>query len=90
MSRIAARAGPWHEEPARHVQLPSKATEPRSRAKVARPADDLTACRELWAWIAAAEWLNLHGFAAAVPDHLIVPLRRRGFEVWATGSREAA
>jgi hypothetical protein len=58
-----ARAAPATRT-ARHDQHPSKSTDPRSASTVARPVDELAARRELPAWIAAAEWLNAHGYAA--------------------------
>jgi hypothetical protein len=45
--------------------------------------DELTARRQLRAWIRAAEYLNNAGFAAAVPPSLVPPLQRRGLLVWA-------
>jgi hypothetical protein len=54
------------------------------------PPDELAARRELRSWIAAAMWLNQHGYAAAVPHHLAGPLLARGLVVWAAGDREAA
>jgi hypothetical protein len=80
--RNEPRAGPPLEEPARHVQHLAKDTEPRSRVMV---ADELAARRELRSWAAAAAWLNARGYAAAVPDYLVVPLARRGLLVWSAG-----
>ena len=50
----------------------------------------LQARRELRSWIAAAEWLNGHGYAAAVPAELVPPLTRRGLAVWDASGRDAA
>jgi hypothetical protein len=90
MPADAPRAGPRHERPARHVQRPAKATEPRSRATVTRAVDELAARRELRSWATAAAWLNQRGYAAAVPGHLAAALRRRGLVVWAASDRSAA
>lgn len=89
MSRYETRAGPRHQEPARQDQHPAKSTDPRSHATVTRPVDELAARRELRSWIAAAEWLNARGYAAAVPDHLVYPLTVRGLAVWAVRGRAA-
>lgn len=86
----APRAGPPPGEPARNDRSPGKDYEPRSRATVTRPVDELAARRDLRSWAAAAEWLNRRGYAAAVPGHLADALRRRGLVVWAAGDREAA
>lgn len=88
MSQNAPRAGPRHEEPARHVQRPAKATEPR--ATVTRAVDELAGRRELRSWARAAAWLNQRGYAAAVPGHLADALRRRGLVVWVAGERRVA
>jgi hypothetical protein len=91
MSRDAPRAGPLaEEEPARNDRSPGKDHEPRSRATVARPADELAARRELRSWAAAAAWLNQRGYAAAVPGHLAGALCRRGLVAWAASERRAA
>jgi hypothetical protein len=50
----------------------------------------LAAYREIGAWVAAVEHLNIHGLAAAVPASLVLPLRRRGLVVWAAGPWGAA
>ena len=77
---VAPREGPPQDD-----RKAAKLTEsPRSRATVAPPVDELAARRELRAWIRTVAWLNVHGFAAAVPGHLVVPLRGRGLEVWAS------
>ena len=46
--------------------------------------------RALRSWIAAVEWLNARGYAAAVPASVAAPLRRRGLSVWVAGQAEAA
>lgn len=88
--RNAARAGPPAREPTRHVQHPTRSTDPRSPVTVARPVDELAARRELRSWIAAAEWLNGQGYAAAVPAPLVAPLAARGLAVWGISDRRAA
>ena len=88
-SQTEARAAP-RQGPPRNVQLPAKVTEPRSHATVARPVDELAARRELRSWIAAAEWLNAHGYPAAVPGPLVPPLAARGLVVWGISRRGAA
>jgi len=82
--------GAAREGPPRNDRGPGKDHEPRSRATVARPADELAARRELRSWAAAAAWLNRQGYAAAVPGRLADPLRVRGLVVWVAGDREAA
>jgi hypothetical protein len=50
----------------------------------------MAAYRDLGAWAAAAEWLNVHGFAAAVPVPLASVLASRGLVVWGVSGRAAA
>jgi hypothetical protein len=57
--------------------------------KIPQPPDELAARRELRAWRQAAEHLNAHGLAAAVPPELVAPLQRRGLVVWPAESRAA-
>ena len=90
MSASATRAGPRHQEPARHVQHPAKSTDPLSCFTVTRPVDELAERREPRSWIAATEWLNARGYAAAVPARLVRPLAALGLTVWGIGGREAA
>jgi hypothetical protein len=54
------------------------------------PPDELAARRELRSWIAATEWLNARGYAAAVPSAVAGPLMRRGLVVWGVSHRDAA
>jgi hypothetical protein len=90
MSRDKPRAAPATRT-ARHDQHPDESTESRSTvAQGVAPVADLAAYRELRSWVAAAEWLNGLGYAAAVPASVVVPLRRRGLAVWVAGQREAA
>jgi hypothetical protein len=51
--------------------------------------DELAARRELRAWRQAAEHLNGHGYAAAVPAELVAPLQRWGLVVWPAERRTA-
>jgi hypothetical protein len=89
MSPDMTRAdSPLREIPARNVQPDTTPTEPLSRAMVVRRVDELAARRELKSWVWAAAWLNGHGYAAAVPACLIVPLARRGLGVWAATAGE--
>src|SRR6516225_4139358 len=73
--------GRWHERPVRTVAA--------SSIRVTQQPDELAAHRELRAWRRAAEHLNAHGVAAAVPPELVDVLRRRGLAVWPAGRRAA-
>lgn len=90
MPSDATRAGPRHKEPARHVQPDTNPTEALSGVTVARSADELAGRRELRSWIAATEWLNAHGYPAAVPRRFAGLLAIRGLAVWNASDREAA
>lgn len=90
MPHDAPRAGPPAEkEPARHVQQPGKATEPRSASTVAQPVDRAS-WRERAAWAAATAHLNAAGYAVAVPPSLVGYLQQRGLIVWPCADRRAA
>ena len=52
---------------------------------VRQSIDELAARRTQRAWRRAAEHLNAHGYAAAVPPELVDPLRRWGLIVWPAG-----
>jgi hypothetical protein len=82
--------GGAREGPPRDDRGPGQDHQPRSRATLARPVDELAARRELRSWAKAAAWLNQRGYAAAVPGHLADALRRRGLVVWAASDRSAA
>jgi hypothetical protein len=86
MPRTDARAVP-RQGTARQIQSPGEALGPRSHAIVTHRAEELA---ELRAWAQAAAWLNEHGFAAAVPAPLVIPLARRGLIIWPASEGEVA
>lgn len=61
-----------------------------SRLDTAATVTNLADWRVLRSWIAAAAYLNVLGYAAAVPAGLAPVLSRRGLVVWAAEDREAA
>jgi hypothetical protein len=75
--------------PARNASVTRQGTEPRSGLRVAPATGELAARRELRAWRRAAEYLNMYGYAAAVPPELVAPLRRWGLIVWPAERRAA-
>jgi hypothetical protein len=86
-------AGPARSGPAAtaadHPAQPLREQE-ALRLSIAEHPDELAARRELRAWRRAAEHLNRRGYAAAVPAHMVEPLRRYGLVVWSASGRRVA
>lgn len=93
MSPDTTGASPPAREPAPHDQNPVKSTDPYSPATVTRdlaPVVELAAHREMHSWVAAVEYLNARGLAAAVPASLVPFMHRRGVAVWPVAARSVA